>query len=202
VVFVEKIMTIIVGLGNPGDQYKDTKHNIGFMVLEKLSHELGSGALFSHEKKYDADVVRVGDTILVKPTTFMNASGSAVRKIMSFYKLTPKDVWVIHDDMDLPMGKIRIRFGGSSAGHHGVDSIIKELGTDAFLRFRFGIGRGKENTGVNADRQIKKSTVISFVLSRFSQHDAGKLKVLVKHGADAVRMALMEGTDKSMTRYN
>jgi PTH1 family peptidyl-tRNA hydrolase len=111
-------------------------------------------------------------------------------------------VWVIHDDMDLPMGKIRIRLGGSSAGHHGVDSLIKELGTDSFLRFRLGIGRGKENTGVNADRHIHRRTVISFVLSRFTQHDAGKLKVLVKHGADAVRIALTEGTDKAMGRYN
>jgi PTH1 family peptidyl-tRNA hydrolase len=195
-------MTIIVGLGNPGDQYKDTKHNIGYMVLAKLSHELGTGALFSHEKKFDADIVRIADTILVLPTTFMNASGVAVRKIMAFYTLTPKDVWVIHDDMDLPMGKIRIRLGGSSAGHHGVDSLIKELGTDSFLRFRLGIGRGKENTGVNADRHIHRRTVISFVLSRFTQHDAGKLKVLVKHGADAVRIALTEGTDKAMGRYN
>ena len=195
-------MTILVGLGNPGDQYKDTRHNIGFMVLEKLSHELGIGALFTHEKKFDADVVKIGDTVLIKPTTFMNGSGVAVRKVMAFYKLTPKDVWVLHDDMDLPMGKIRIRMGGSSAGHHGVDSMIKELGTDGFLRFRFGIGRGKESTGVNADRHINKSTVISFVLSRFSRHDAGKLKVLVKHGADAVRIALTEGTDKAMTRYN
>lgn len=195
-------MTIIVGLGNPGDQYKDTRHNIGYMVLEKLSHELGGDVSFSHENKFEADVARFADAILVKPTTFMNASGAAVRKVMAFYKLKPKDVWVIHDDIDLPMGKIRIRLGGSSAGHHGVDSIIKELGTDAFLRFRLGVGRGKENTGVNADRHIQKSTVISYVLSRFSWHDAGKLKVLVKHSAEAVRVALTEGTDKSMMRYN
>ena len=196
-------MKYIVGLGNPGDQYKDTRHNIGFMVLDKLSRELGPHEVtWEEDKKNEAVVAKVGDVLLIKPIAYMNRSGVAVKGLLDYYKGNVADVWVIHDDLDLPIGKIRIRTGGASAGHKGVDSLITQLGSDAFVRFRLGIGRGREDVKKGTDQNLKHSAVIQFVLSRFTQSEAGLLKHMVKHGAEAVRMALTDGLDKVMNRFN
>ena len=196
-------MKCIVGLGNPGEKYKDTRHNVGFLVVEKLAHELGAGDLsWQQEKKWNALVAKTGDILLVKPLTFMNESGLSVSAICSFHKLKPSDVWVIHDDMDLPIGKIRIRMGGGAAGHHGVESVMNALSTDAFTRFRLGIGRGKDDIHQSTDHNMRRRNVIDFVLSRFTQREAGDLKHLVKHGTQAVRIALTDGLDKAMNRFN
>jgi len=196
-------MKYIVGLGNPGDQYKDTRHNIGFMVLDKLSRELGPHEVtWEEDKKHEAVVAKVGDILLIKPIAYMNRSGIAVKGLLDYYKGNVADVWVIHDDLDLPIGKIRIRTGGASAGHKGVDSLITQLGSDAFVRFRLGIGRGREDVKKGTDQNLKHSAVIQFVLSRFTQSEAGLLKHMVKHGAEAVRMALTDGLDKAMNRFN
>ncbi|MFH0749367.1 MAG: aminoacyl-tRNA hydrolase [Candidatus Gottesmanbacteria bacterium] len=208
-------MKIIVGLGNPGGEYQDTRHNIGFMTIEKLAKELTTeSVVWKEDKKFNALVAKIGEVLLVKPITLMNSSGVAVSSIMRYYKLTPADVWVIHDDIDLPIGKIRIRQKGSSAGHRGVDSIITELKTDAFVRFRLGIGRGKLFSKGDSDTSdIEKGNAgkakrqrhqwdISFVLSRFTQGEAGTLKHLIKNGTEAVRIALTEGLDKAMVRFN
>ncbi len=186
-------MKLIVGLGNPGFAYEQTRHNIGFMVIDKLNRELPLGAppAWNRDEKKNVLTVKMGDLMLAKPQTFMNGSGYAVKALVDFYKLTPADVWVIHDDMDLPIGKIKIRAKGASAGHRGVASVIESLGTDAFVRFRLGIGRG-----------VKHSSVISFVLSRFHRDEAGAFKHLIKNGTDAVRMALDKGIDKAMNRFN
>lgn len=197
-------MKLIVGLGNPGDEYESTRHNIGFMVLDKLQKELTQGPPPAWEKDEKKNVLtfKVADILLVKPQTFMNKSGFAVRALMDFYKLTPGDIWVIHDDIDLPLGKIKIREKGGSAGHNGVSSIIEQLGTDAFVRFRLGIGRGMEAIKKGQNKNLHHRSVISFVLSRFRQHEAGDLKHLVKHGTEAVQMALDDGIDKTMNRFN
>lgn len=196
-------MKLIVGLGNPGEQYADTRHNIGFMVVDKLAHELSSQDIaWEVKEKHQALVAKIGDVVLVKPQTFMNASGSAVQRLVSFYKLTPEDVWVIHDDLDLPVGKVRMRVGGASAGHHGIDSIITALGSDQFLRIRLGIGRGKEAKVKTANKNFHRRFVIDFVLSRFTQSEAGALRHLVKKGTEAVRVGLFEGVDKAMNRFN
>jgi PTH1 family peptidyl-tRNA hydrolase len=212
-------MKLIIGLGNPGGEYKDTRHNIGFMVVEKLAKELGKDTVVWEEKeKFKSVVAKVGDVLLVKPIIFMNNSGLAVSAMVHFYKLTMSDIWVIHDDIDLPLGKIRIRTGGGSAGHNGVDSIIHELKNDAFVRFRMGIGRGKlfgrlskgfdpEEQGHKEKRMYgeKRSyhqSIVDFVLSRFTQSEAGSLKHLIKNGSEAVRIALTEGVDKAMVRFN
>ncbi len=196
-------MKLIVGLGNPGPKYQDTRHNIGFMVVERLARELSTREVsFKEEAKHKALLSRVGDVILLKPQTFMNSTGIAVASVVSFYKLEGEDVWVVHDDIDLPLGKIRIRMGGASAGHNGVDSIIRYLKTDKFLRFRLGIGRGKEAKGPTAGRNLHHRWVIDFVLSRFTQHEAGSLRHLVKRGAEAVRIGLIQGIDKAMNRFN
>jgi len=211
-------MKLIIGLGNPGGEYKDTRHNIGFMVVEKLAKELGKEtAVWEEKDKFKSVIARAGDVVLVKPIIFMNNSGIAVAEIVRFYKLTPDDVWVIHDDIDLPLGKIRIRKGGSSAGHNGIESIIKELKSDAFTRFRLGVGRGKLFGHTMKDREEEQGTkekrlfldkrfyhrsVVDFVLSRFTQSEAGSLKHLIKNGSEAVRIALSDGVDKAMGRFN
>lgn len=196
-------MKMIIGLGNPGADYEDTRHNIGFMVVDKLAREIGRDTLvWQQDDKRMAFVAKVGEVILVKPVTFMNNSGAAVKKLADFYKISPVDVWVIHDDLDLPLGKIRIRESGGTAGHNGVESIMTHLGTDKFLRFRLGIGRGKEDIKKHTDQNLKHRSVMHFVLSRFTQSEAGALKKLIKYSVEAVRISLVEGIDKAMNRFN
>lgn len=196
-------MKLIVGLGNPGHEYESTRHNIGFMVVEKLSRELvGEAATWEGDSKKNVMTAKVGDVLLVKPMTFMNKSGFAVKALMDFYKLTPSDVWVIHDDIDLQLGKIKIREKGSSAGHNGVASIIEQLGTDEFVRFRLGIGRGTEVEGEKVNRNLHHRSVIAFVLSRFKESEAGTFKHLIDHGTEAVQLALEKGLERTMNRFN
>lgn len=196
-------MKLIVGLGNPGDKYRDTRHNVGFMVVDKLAHELGGkDARWESSTKNKAAIAKVGEVVLVKPETFMNASGVAVQSVARFYIVKPEDVWVIHDDLDLPLGKIRIRAGGGSAGHHGIESIMRELGSDAFIRFRLGIGRGMEAKTKSSKKNFHRRFVIDFVLSKFNRTEAGDMKHLVKNGVEAVRIALFKGVDRAMNRFN
>lgn len=186
-------MTLIVGLGNPGAQYDNTRHNIGFMVMDKLEKELVQGVAppWAKDDKRKILTVKIGNHILAKPQTFMNNSGFAVRALMDFYKLTPGDVWIVHDDIDLPLGKIKIRAKGGSAGHNGIASIISQLGTDAFVRFRLGIGRG-----------VTHSSVVSFVLSRFHQGEAGEFTKLIKHAVEAIQIGMNKGIERAMNQYN
>lgn len=196
-------MKLIVGLGNPGKEYVDTRHNIGFMIVDKLAKELGNpGGTWIVDKKSNAQTCSIGGVLLVKPETYMNASGKAVAQLAQYYKCDPSDIWIIHDDLDLPIGKIRIREQGASAGHNGVDSIIQALGTDKFVRFRMGIGRGKEEKVKHTDHNLHHRNVIQFVLSRFTEHEAGDMRKLVKYGTEAVRISLLEGLDKAMNRFN
>lgn len=197
-------MKLIIGLGNPGREYQDTRHNIGFMVIDKLEKELASGVppAWQKDEKRNVLSVRFGEILLVKPLTFMNSSGYAVKAVADFYKIAPADVWVIHDDMDLPLGKIKIRAKGASAGHRGVESIISSLKTDGFVRFRLGIGKELDSSGQSNNKPMRHRNVITYVLSRFRQSEAGAFKHLIKHGSDAVQMAITRGVDKAMNRFN
>ena len=153
-------MKLIVGLGNPGDKYSQTRHNIGFMVVDRLAREIGQSALvWTEETKHKALVAKTGEIMLAKPLTFVNNVGISVKSIVDYYHVAPEDVWVIHDDIDLPIGKIRIRQSGGTGGHHGIESVLAAVKTDQFVRFRLGIGRGKN--------------VIDFVLSKFRQQKWG-----------------------------
>ena len=120
-------MKLIVGLGNPGKKYRNTRHNIGFMVLDGLLGKLTpvGETVWQQSKKFNSLIAKIDDIILVKPQTFMNASGIAVAKIASYYHIEPVEIWVVHDEVDLPLGKIRIRKGGGTAGHRGLESIIE-----------------------------------------------------------------------------
>ena len=142
-------MKVIVGLGNPGKKYENTRHNVGFLAMDRIVNKMAKRDIkivFKLDKKFEAETAKVKlgseDIVLVKPQTFMNLSGKAVKKIVDFYKIdTEKDLIVVYDDVDIPLGKTRIRSEGSSAGHKGLQSIIDELGTDRFIRVRIGIGR-------------------------------------------------------------
>lgn len=147
-------MKIIVGLGNPGDSYKNTLHNIGFIVLDEFASQLGLN--FSFESKFNAFIAKNSEYILVKPSTFMNNSGYAVSKVVDFYKSTLDNLIVIHDDLDLPPNSIRFQKGVGSAGHNGVSDIIEKLNSKDFYRLRVGIGRPS----------LKSCEVSDYVLSK------------------------------------
>ncbi len=200
-------MKLIVGLGNPGDKFKYTRHNIGFMVVERIVKDklslLPSLRAWKSEDKFLAQICKIEDELLVmKPQTYMNLSGMAVSKVANFYKISPSDIWVVHDDIDLPLGKIRIRMGGASAGHHGIESIMKEIGTSDFLRFRLGIGLGKLDKPHTADHNLHRRDVEKFVVSLFRQNEAGDVKKLIKNASEALKIALDKGIDKAMNRFN
>ncbi len=196
-------MLLIVGLGNPGPKYEFTRHNIGFLVIDQVLKDLSpSGKTWEEKQDIKAFFYKMGDVLLAKPQTFMNASGFTVQKLATLYKIAPDNIWVIHDDIDLPLGKIRIRVGGGSAGHHGIESIIRESGQDKFVRFRLGVGRGKLDEQKHMDRNVGRHQVEKYVVSRFTTHEEGEVRKLVKHAAKAIEVALHKGLDKAMNQYN
>lgn len=170
-------MKLIIGLGNPGKEYENTRHNVGFMAVDFLARELEAEDFLENDK-FQSSMSRVfyrNDTVLlVKPLTFMNLSGEAVQKMMSFYKIEPHDLIVIHDEMDLPLGEIRESFGKNSAGHKGIESIIEKCGTKDFMRLRIGIGKDRG------------------VLKKFGLFEKMKIKDAVNKSADAIKNWLNE----------
>lgn len=194
-------MKLIIGLGNPGDKYEKTRHNFGFMVVDRLyrDYETASNTVWSINNKLKSDIASfdwqpkegAGErVILAKPQTYMNNSGMAVQLVMSYYKILPEDVWVVYDELDLPLGSMKIRFGGAAAGHHGVESIMEKLGTDQFWRFRMGIG----------EEHVR--SVEDYVLSSFDSKAGGKAHDLIKHGSLALQHALEKGLKAAMNRFN
>lgn len=188
-------MKLIVGLGNPGTQYKKTRHNLGFMVMEALKQEF-KGLDFKLNKKYHALLagkkVKSDKIIFCLPQTFMNLSGQPVARLVRFYKIEGKNIWVIHDDVDLPLGKIRISYNSSSAGHRGVESIIQSLGHQNFVRFRIGI------------KPVEKLMIPTeeFVLQKFTLDEQKNLKDVTATATKAVIFAMKNGLDKAMTKFN
>lgn len=158
-------MKLVVGLGNPGRKYSRTRHNVGWRVVEALTASMNGS--FSYVKACENDLAKIGDVVVIKPQTFMNESGRAVRAAMDYYKIASADVLVVHDDKDLPFGTIRLRFGGSSAGHNGVQSVIEHLG-EGFSRVRIGV----------ANAEIAKfADAADFVLARFTKEEEQRLSV-------------------------
>jgi len=156
-------MKLIIGLGNPGEKYNDTRHNVGFEIVDAFGKKYDFPD-FTFEKKFNAEISKEKEMILVKPQTFMNASGEAVKAILDFYKLTPEDIIVIHDDLDVELGEFKIATDSRSAGHNGVQDIIEKLGTQKFTRIRIGIGK---NENIPAE---------SYVLQKFSPEEMEKIK--------------------------
>jgi len=214
-------MFLIVGLGNPGEKYQNTRHNLGFMVVDEAARKLLplKETKWEEDKQANALVLRVPPNILlVKPLTFMNASGKAVAKLASSFRLQASSIWVVHDDIDLPLGKIKIKIGGGAAGHRGVESIIRELGTDEFVRFRLGIGHPGKNPkspafrrdpakgggkipALPAGRQNPK-LVESYVLEEFQTKEKSEVKKMIKKAIKAIRVTLKKGPERAMNEFN
>lgn len=183
---------LVVGLGNPGREYRETRHNIGFMVVDRLA-EATSCKLTKVQSKAIIGIGRVNDlkVILAKPQTYMNLSGQAVSALMHFYKVDLEHLIVAHDDVDLPFGQIRMRPGGGSAGQKGMGSIIEKLGTQEFARLRMGVGRPPG-----------QMDAASYVLQNFSRGDMEFMPEFIKRGAEAVQSFILDGLDNAMNKYN
>lgn len=203
-------MKLIVGLGNPGDKYESTRHNVGFMVLDHFlkDSEPVNKSNWTTEKKLKSQIYildykpKKGEAekvILAKPLTYMNNSGMAVGLIARFYKIAPKDIWIVHDELDLPLGFIKIRFGGGTAGHHGLESILPVLGTDKFWRFRMGIG---EQRSKGKNQKSKLRSMNDYVLGGFVRGEKGEVKHMVKKGSKALSAALEKGLESAMNQFN
>lgn len=186
-------MKLIVGLGNPGEAYAGTRHNIGFMVVDRLAAALdiavGSSMFQAQVGQGRIDCEKV---ILVKPQTYMNLSGEAVGALLRWFKLSPADLLVIYDDLDLATGKLRLRPGGGSGGHKGMQSIIDALQTDNFARLRIGIGRPPE----------PGEAAIDYVLGRFHGEEAKNLEDVLDLAQEAVICTVSKGINQAMNLYN
>lgn len=186
-------MKIIVGLGNPGTEYTNNRHNAGFQSLNYLAkaHGLSFGEKGSHARLARGRLGR-HDVVLAKPQTFMNLSGKSVGALLLRYRLSPSDIIVIHDDVDLPLGRLRIRPGGGAGGHRGIESIIVTLRTPDFSRVRVGVGRPAEASDGLRD----------YVLGDFDQQDREVLKEVLPRVSDAVLCILEDGVEAAMNKYN
>lgn len=182
----------MVGLGNPGPKYDKTRHNYGFMVIDELLRRYRVQPTAGSFSALIAQVASSGDKVLlVKPMTFMNASGSAVGPLARYYKVEPENILVVVDDLDLPLGHMRMRPKGSSGGHNGLKSIIAALGTEDFPRLRLGIGSPGD-----------RNEVINYVLAPFPKVDVPIVQQVVVRAADAVEEWLVHGVDHVMSRFN
>jgi peptidyl-tRNA hydrolase, PTH1 family len=183
-------MKLIVGLGNPGDEYRDTRHNVGFMVVDTIAkrHALG----WRHRdqvmlaKNFGADAF-----LVAKPLTYVNRSGDAVGELMRYYDVGPADLLVVVDEAALPFGRLRVRARGSAGGHNGLKSIIERLETTEFARLRLGVGRGDP-----------RRELADHVLARFEPDERAELEAFIARAADAAEMFTVEGIEKVMNEYN
>jgi PTH1 family peptidyl-tRNA hydrolase len=181
---------LVVGLGNPGRQYAGTRHNVGFDVVDALAGRLNA-SWEAAPRGIEALMARAPGVVLVKPLTFMNLSGTAVTGLMQFYKLPAEDIVVIVDDVNLELGRLRIRRSGSAGGHNGLKSIIGSLGSEEFARMRMGVGRG------DARRDLA-----DHVLSRFDAAERADVEALIGRAADAAQLFVTDDIGLVMNRYN
>lgn len=187
-----KRVRLIIGLGNPGDRYRNTRHNIGFMAVDIISKDFGiSLEKTKFQAEYGKGQIDGYDVLIVKPMTYMNKSGFSVGHFANFYKVANGDIVVIHDDIDLDFGRIKIKEKGGDGGHRGIRSIIDALGGDDFCRLRMGIGRSEFDTNVS-----------DHVLGSFSDREQAALVQFIQTSRDAVVTILCEGTKEGMNRFN
>lgn len=179
---------LVAGLGNPGPEYAGTRHNVGFMVVDRLASEMGVG--WEKKSGVDAQISKAGDVLLVKPTSFMNRSGFPLLDVAQFYKIPANEMLVVFDDFSLPLGRIRIRPDGGTGGHNGLESIIVQFGTDEIPRLRIGIG------GAPAD------AASDYVLSRFFQEEKEIVLSTIERAAKAIKCAIDIGLVSAMNTFN
>ena len=184
-------MKIVVGLGNPGKEYMNTRHNIGFMAVDELAQQWGITSWKKRSQALVAEYRAAEPVILVKPQSYMNLSGIPVGELARWYKVKTEDIIIIFDDMDLPIGRLRIRTKGSSGGHRGVESLLAHLDKDTFSRVRMGI-----------DRPPTGWQVVDYVLSSFGAEEQPLVKEAVLRATKAVECIIQEGVTKAMNLYN
>jgi PTH1 family peptidyl-tRNA hydrolase len=180
-------LRLLVGLGNPGPEYRETRHNVGFMILDRFAAR--ERTEFRREKTWRAEMARAGDLLLCKPLTYMNLSGQSLRPLSEFYKIEPAQMLVVLDDMALPMGKLRLRPEGSAGGHNGLKSIFEHFGTQAVPRLRVGIGSAQKDA-------------VDHVLGRFALEEKAELEQSLARALDAIDCTRTQGLATAMNTYN
>ena len=185
-------MKLIVGLGNPGERYEDTRHNVGFQIVDALAQKAGI-TLSSNkfEGEFGQGSVKGEKVALLKPQTFMNCSGDSVGPAARFYKVVGEDLIVVHDELDMPLGRLQLRKGGGTGGHHGLDSIVERLGMDDFIRIRVGIGKPES-----------KERTVGHVLGGFTKDEAPLWKETAEKAVAAIEAILKVGLAKAMNDFN
>ena len=186
-------MHLIVGLGNPGADYAKTRHNAGFLLVEKLAQRWESN--WTNERKFAARIAKAGrngaTVLLAEPQTFMNLSGESVGALVGYYQLPLEKVLIVVDDADLPLGEIRLRPGGGSGGHHGLDSVAQHLGTKAYARLRIGIGRKSD-----------AREITNYVLGKFDSSESALLEKILDRAAGQIECWVGHGLQKAMNQFN
>ena len=186
-------MKLVVGLGNPGRAYRWTRHNMGFWLIEQFAKELGIDlSRRGFRSLYGRGKIGNEEVILAKPLTYMNLSGEAVRRLLHFFKVPPENLVVLHDDLDLPLGKIRIRLRGGHGGHQGVKSIVEALGNDGFFRLKVGIGRPPDRHQDPAD----------YVLEPLKGGEKEEFKAAVERALEALGVLFREGPQAAMDKFH
>jgi PTH1 family peptidyl-tRNA hydrolase len=179
---------LIAGLGNPGPEYAATRHNIGFMVIDRLAAQAGS--TWEKSPKWEALTAKRGEVLLVKPMSFMNRSGYPLLAVAQFYKIEPVQILVILDDFALPLGRLRLRLGGGTGGHNGLDSIIVQFGTDEIARLRIGISAAPSEGSVD------------YVLGQFFEEEQTLVRSTIDRAVEAVKRAIDKGVVSAMNHFN
>ena len=182
---------LIAGLGNVGDEYTETRHNIGFKIVEALAEEAGASFFSSRLADVCEMKVKGKQLILIKPTTFMNLSGKAVKYWMTENKIVKENILVIVDDLALPFGSLRMRHRGSDGNHNGLTSVHESLGTDAYARLRFGIGA-----------EFKKGSQVNYVLGKWNETEMKTLNEKIKLAGEAVKSFALQGIERTMNQFN
>lgn len=186
-------MKLVAGLGNPGPRYAQSRHNIGFAVVDELARRWAA-ELSRYDRHFEGlvgEAAAAGQTVLLlKPATYMNESGRSVAAVWRYYKLAAEDILVVHDDLDLPVGQLRLRAAGSSGGHKGMDDVLRHLGTDTVPRLRIGIGK------------VRRDVTVEYVLSRFEPEERPVMEATVGRAADAVDCWLTRGVAAAMNEFN
>jgi len=185
----------VIGLGNPGSKYEFTRHNIGFRIIDSLARDMGTE--FNKAKSYysliSRGMINNHKVMLVKPQTFMNLSGRAVNRVVSYYKIPLQDLLIVYDDLNLELGQVRIRKKGSSGGHKGIESIMQYLNSEDIPRLRIGVG----NPSVNYNFDC-----VSYVLSNFNNDEEDKIEEVIQLSTEAVKTIIEDGFEKAMRKYN
>jgi PTH1 family peptidyl-tRNA hydrolase len=184
----DTVIRLIAGLGNPGQEYAATRHNIGFMVVDQLAAQFGSA--WEKSTKWDALSAKCGAVLLVKPLSFMNRSGYPVFAVAQFYKIEPQEILVVLDDFTLPLGRLRLRAGGGPGGHNGLESLIVQFGTEEIPRLRIGIGAAPRTGSVD------------YVLSRFFDEEKLIVRSTIERAVEALKCAIDNGLVSAMNTFN